>query len=121
MRGVIAGAILTALLLGGSGLALAAQDAPAAQPEMAEVVIGAYAFDFDTREPLQLFPLARTTNGEGAFVTYHVAAQLPDGSVTGLTPCDDIAVICAPIISPAKGGLRLADAGDALGLAGEGD
>jgi hypothetical protein len=88
-------------------------------PETSGVVVGAYQFDYDAKEPLQAFPIARSTNADGSFVTWFAAYQRADGSVRGLTECDDLAVICAPLISPAKGAFALADPGDAFNLASE--
>lgn len=83
------------------------------------VVVGPYQFEVDAAEPFQAHAVARTTNLDGSFVTWYPTAQLAAGTVVGLTPCDDVAVICAPIISPAKAAFTLADPGDSFSLAKE--
>lgn len=115
------------LLLGGilvaslavSGFAMA-QETPTTAAESIEVAIGGFRFELDDREPVLDLPVSRTTNGDGAFVSHYLAVQRPDGSYGGATPCDDLAVPCLPFTSPAKGGLRTADNGDQIPLAGDG-
>lgn len=103
-----------------SGLAANAQQDTTPTATETDVAIGAYSFTYDQKEPFLAFPVSRTTSGDGAFVTWFAAAELASGTVVGLTPCDDLAVICAPIISPAKAGLARADVGDSVPLAGDG-
>jgi hypothetical protein len=104
-----------------SGWAAMAQESPTpSAAETVEVTIGAFTFDVDTREPLLSLPVSRTTTGDGSFVSYDRAIQDSRGEFHGATRCDDVAVACLPFTSPAKGGLRLADSGDAIPLAGDG-
>jgi hypothetical protein len=94
--------------------AVTSRESAAAPPT--EIVIGPYQFTVDPSEPLQAHIVARSTNLDGSFVTWYGTAQLADGSVVGVTICDDVAVTCAPIISPAKAAFQLADPGDSFNL-----
>jgi hypothetical protein len=111
---------LLAPLSGAIGI-VEAQDDPAAKTDLSEgdVAVGEFVFTTDPKEPFQASIVQRSTNSDGSFVTWVAAAQMPDGSFTGLTACDNVAVICAPLISPAKAGFRLADPGDHIFLANE--
>lgn len=112
--------LLTAPLAAASGRVRAAQDDVTTSAPENSVDIGEFTFDTDPTQPVAVYSVQRLTGDHGSYVTVFVAVQLSDGSFTGMTPCDNQAVLCQPVIVPAKAALSLADPGDTFFLAKEG-
>lgn len=106
-------------VLGIAGIATAQQE-PEASPATAtpaatiDVDQGDYIYQYDGREPLIVFVKQATDNFEGVFITYVPMARLADGSITALTPCDDIAVACQDITTRGTGEWGTVHSGDTL-------
>jgi hypothetical protein len=83
------------------------------------VTIGEWIFDMPGNQSVAVFPLATNATLDGRYVTYVVGVRHPDGTVSGLTECDNAAIICRPSISPDLSALKTADPGDIFVLAGE--
>jgi hypothetical protein len=91
-----------------------------ALPSGTDVTIGEWLFEMPQNEPVAVFPVAVSTNLSGGFTTITVAVRHPDNTVTGLTECDNLAVICRPVDVQGTGALEQAAPGDVFVLASEG-
>lgn len=83
------------------------------------VAVGEYDFPTNDKEPLEFHVTYRLIGQDGSYAQGYVVVQLPDGTFTGLTPCDNSSIACLPVTLPAKGALALADPGDSFPLAKE--
>jgi len=109
-----------------SGWAVAAQTTTELTPEPVdaaptptEVTIGEWIFDMPAGQAVAVFPITVNASLDGRFVSYAVAVRHPDGTVSGLTECDNASIICQPSTSEDFGALKSADPGDVFYLAGE--
>lgn len=89
-----------------------AQDTGTAQPAEDTVQVGEYLYDVDPDQPFIIVADRVQNSPEGPTIVPLVLMQLPDGSFTRMTPCDDVIVLCQPVYIVPEGTLEDATAGD---------
>ena len=81
-----------------------------------EIAPQGYVYEVDGDEPLVVIVQQRSVGFEGTWVDYLPLGRLIDGSFVPLTPCDDVAIRCAPLKTRASAAFEEAPVGAELTL-----
>ncbi len=93
-----------------------AQDTGTSQPAPTTVEVRGWEYEVDPGESFLVVTDRVADSPEGPTVVPLVLMQLPDGSWTRLTPCDDVVVLCQQVYIVPRGALEGATAGDSYPL-----